>query len=171
MRSVNGRLSFSRTVNYVYAAGEAERAADTWERAVSRLHLTRDFQLNSQSLGACFTPEKSVGGTAWPNFLTVDDSTAKVILLWFNSTLGLMSYWWNGTRQQLGRTRVTISAIPSLIALDTQSFDKDMVEQTDRLFDKFCDAEFLPANDACQDKNRIALDNALFDLLGVSSIC
>ena len=45
-------------------AGEAERAADTWERAVSRLHLTRDFQLNSQSLGACFTSEKSVGGTS-----------------------------------------------------------------------------------------------------------
>ena len=75
-------------------AGEEERAADTWERAVSRLHLTRDFRLNSQSLGACFTPEKSVGGRAWPNFLTDDDSTAKVILLWFNSTLGLMSYWW-----------------------------------------------------------------------------
>ena len=150
-------------------AGEEERAADTWERAVSRLHLTRDFQLNSQSLGACFTPEKSVGGTAWPNFLTADDSTAKVILLWFNSTLGLMSYWWNGTRQQLGRTRVTISAIPSLITLNTQSFDKDMIEQTDHLFNKFSNVEFLPANEACQDKNRIALDNALFDLLGVSS--
>ena len=149
-------------------AGEAERAADTWERAVSRLHLTRDFQLNSQSLGACFTSEKSVGGRAWPNFLTDDDSTAKVILLWFNSTMGLMSYWWGGTRQQLGRTVVTISAIPSLIALDTQSFDKDMVEQTDHLFDKFSNVEFLPANEACQDKNRIALDNALFDLLGVS---
>ena len=150
-------------------AGEEERAADTWERAVSRLHLTRDFRLNSQSLGACFTPEKSVGGRAWPNFLTDDDSTAKVILLWFNSTLGLMSYWWGGTRQQLGRTVVTISALPSLLALDTQSFDKDMIEQTNHLFDKFSNVEFLPANEACQDKNRIALDNALFDLLGVSS--
>ena len=43
-----------------------------------------------------------------------------------------------------------------------------MAEQADRLFDKFIDVEFLPANEACQDKNRIALDNALFDLLGVS---
>ena len=149
-------------------AGEAERAADIWERVVSRLHLTRDFRLNSQSLGACFTPEKSVGGRSWPNFLTADDSTAKVILLWFNSTSGLMSYWWGGTRQQLGRTVVTISAIPSLIALDTQSFDKDMIEQTDHLFNKFSNVEFLPANEAYQDKNRIALDKTLFDLLGVS---
>ena len=149
-------------------AEESVRAVDTWERAVSQLHLTRDFQLNSQSLGACFTPEKSVGGRAWPNFLTADDSTAKVILLWFNSSLGLMSYWWGGTRQQLGRTAVTISALPSLLALDIQQFNDDMKEQADHLFNRFSRVEFLPANEASQDENRIALDNTLFGLLGVS---
>lgn len=148
--------------------GEDKRAADIWERVVSRLHLTLDFRLNSQSLGACFTPEKSVGGTAWPNFLTADDSTARALLLWFNSTLGLMSYWWGGTRQQLGRTRVTISAIPSLLALDTRQFKKSDFNSYKDLFKRFEKETFLPANEACQDNNRIALDNALFDLLGVS---
>ena len=149
--------------------GQAERAANTWEHAVSRLHLTRDFQLNSQSLGACFTPEKSVGGRAWPNFLTPDDPTAKMILIWFNSTLGVMSYWWGGTRQQLGRTVVTISALPSLIALDTRQFKKSDYNSWDKLFKQFEKEAFLPANEAFQDKNRIALDSALFDLLGISS--
>ena len=82
-------------------SGQEERAGSIWEHTVSRLHLSRDFQLNSQSLGACFTLEKSVGGRAWPNFITANDSIGKVILLWFNSTLGMMSYWWCGTRQQL----------------------------------------------------------------------
>ena len=148
--------------------GETERAAGIWEHAVSRLHLNRDFQLNSQSLGACFTLEKSVGGTAWPNFLTADDSTARALLLWFNSTLGVMSYWWGGTRQQLGRTRVTISAIPSLLALDTRQFKKSDFNSYKDLFKRFEKETFLPANEASQDNNRIALDNALFDLLGVS---
>ena len=148
--------------------GQAERAANIWEHAVSRLHLTRDFQLNSQSLGACLTPEKSVGGRAWPNFLTPDDSIARMLLLWFNSTLGLMSYWWGGTRQQLGRTVVTISAIPSLLALDTRQFKNTDFNSYDKLFKRFEKETFLPANEACQDQNRIALDNALFDLLGVS---
>ena len=148
--------------------GESERAAVTWERAVTRLHLTRDFQLNSQSLGACFTPEKSVGGRAWPNFIAADDSVEKVILLWFNSTLGLMSYWWCGTRQQLGRTVVTISALPSLLALDTKQFKKTDFNSWENLFKQFEKETFLPANVAFQDNNRIALDNAIFDLLGVS---
>ena len=149
--------------------GQAERAANIWEHAVSRLHLTRDFQLNSQSLGACFTPEKSVGGRAWPNFLTPDEPTAKMILIWFNSTLGVMSYWWGGTRQQLGRTVVTISALPSLTALDTRQFKMSDYNSWDKLFKQFEKETFLPANEAFQDKNRIALDSALFDLLGISS--
>ncbi len=149
-------------------AGQSERVANIWEYSVSRLHLTRDFRLNSQSLGACFTPEKSVGGTAWPNFIASDDFSEPVILLWFNSTLGLMSYWWGGTRQQLGRTRVTISAIPSLLALDTRQFNKGDLSSWDELFKRFEKETFLPANEAYQDNNRIALDNAIFDLLGIS---
>ena len=97
-----------------------------------------------------------------------DSSSEKVILLWFNSTLGLMSYWWGGTRQQLGRTRVTISAIPSLLALDTRQLKKTDFNSWDELFKRFEKETFLPANEACQDQNRIALDNALFDLLKVS---
>ena len=149
-------------------SGQEERAGSIWEHTVSRLHLSRDFQLNSQSLGACFTLEKSVGGRAWPNFITANDSIGKVILLWFNSTLGMMSYWWCGTRQQLGRTVVTISAIPSLLALDTRQFKKTDFYSWENLFIRFEKETFLPANEAFQDSNRIALDNALFDLLGIS---
>ena len=149
-------------------AGQKQKAADIWKRVVSRLHLTIDFRLNSQSLGACFTPEKSIGGSAWPNFIAVDDSSERILLLWFNSTLGLMSYWWGGTRQQLGRTRVKISAIPSLLALDTRQVNKSDFNSWHELFKRFKQKSFLPANEACQDNNRIALDNAIFDLLGIS---
>ena len=37
------------------------RAAERWNRAASRLHANRDFQLNSQSLVMCLTPEKCLG--------------------------------------------------------------------------------------------------------------
>ncbi len=149
--------------------GQAERSANIWEHSVSRLHLTLDFRLNSQSLAACFTPEKSVGGTAWPNFIPADDASQSVILLWFNSTLGLMSYWWGGTRQQLGRTRVTISALPSLLTLDTRQFDQTRFNSWNELCKRFEKTTFLPANEACQDHNRIALDNAILDLLGIAA--
>ena len=49
------------------------RAIERWNSAASRLHANRDFQLNSQSLAMCLTPEKCLGGRAWPNIVPGDE--------------------------------------------------------------------------------------------------
>ena len=148
--------------------GSEEQAADVWQRFASRLHLTVNFQVNSQSLAACLTPEKTLGGTAWPNFILEDIEHEKAVLLWFNSTLGLMGYWWAGTRQQLGRTRVQITTIPSLLSIDARELDKRALRKADSLFERFRGVEFLPANESYHDPGRKALDEALLvELLGV----
>ncbi len=145
------------------------KAAEAWKLSASYLHLNNDFRLNSQSLAACMTPEKTLGGTAWPNFILDNIEYEKAIVLWFNSTLGLMSYWWTGSRQQLGRTRVQITALPSLLAIDTRQFDMETIKKIDGLFERFREIEFLPANESYRDANRKALDEALLvELLGVS---
>ena len=41
--------------------------------AASRLHANLDFRLNSQSLAMCLTPEKCLGGRAWPNIVPGDE--------------------------------------------------------------------------------------------------
>ena len=43
--------------------GDETRAVERWNCAASRLHANLDFQLNSQSLAMCLTPEKCLGGT------------------------------------------------------------------------------------------------------------
>ena len=43
----------------------AERALEVWATA-TRLHINRDFRLNSQALAACVTAEECIGGRAWP---------------------------------------------------------------------------------------------------------
>ena len=155
------------------AEQEKKSAKQVFAESTSRLHINRDFQLNSQSLGACLTPEISAGGRSWPNFLVTDVPEKKVpviekaLLIWFNSTFGLMSYWWGGTRQQLGRSVVTISALPSLIALDTRELKQSQLDSIERIFEKFRERTFKPANEACEDKDRIELDNDLLDILGV----
>ena len=145
------------------------KAADVWKRYASRLHLNVDFRLNSQSLAACLTPEKTLGGRAWPNFILDNIEYEKAIVLWFNSTLGLMSYWWKGTRQQLGRVGVKITALPSLLSVDPRQFDRGKIKKAEDLFEQFREVEFLPANESYHDANRRALDEALLvELLGVS---
>lgn len=65
----------------VVRPGCDKRALTVWQTA-SRLHFTRDFQLNSQSLAACLTSSPILGGTAWPNFRLHESRWDELIVLW-----------------------------------------------------------------------------------------
>ena len=144
------------------------RAAQRWNSAASHLHVNRDFQLNSQSLAMCVTPEKCLGGTAWPNVLPCDERHEIPLLLWCNSTLGLLMYWWKGTRQQVGRARITITAIPDLPVLDPRTLTNNQLDHCHTVFENFRDRSLLPANEAYRDETRKALDRTL--LFGTTSV-
>ena len=143
------------------------RAVRVWETA-TRLHFNRDFRLNSQSLASCITDDRSIGGHAWPNFRLRDLKCEEATALWANSTLGLVSFWWAGGRQQQGRARLTISQLPMLLTLDVRRLSGDQITTSREMFAEFLDYEFLPANEAYHDPARQALDHAvLIDLLGL----
>jgi hypothetical protein len=71
--------------------GLLDKALDVWLTA-TRLHFNRDFRLNSQSLAACLTPNGTIGGVAWPSFKPDEESWNLPLLLWANTTLGLMCF-------------------------------------------------------------------------------
>ena len=153
-----------------------EEAAETYTNTATRLHFNLDFQLNSQSLAACMTPEPSLGGTAWPNFLIEGEdsdlvlSYEKIIALWANTTFGLMAFWWLGTRQQTGRARLTITVLPDLVVLNPLNLTNVQLEGASSIFDLFRKRQFLPANEAYRDQTRWDLDHAvLCDLLQLPS--
>ena len=89
-------------------------------------------------------------------------------MLWLNSTLGLMCHWWNGNRQHIGRSRITVTTLPNLMVLDPRQFGHEAQAKVNDLFEKFSEARFLPANESFRDPSRIALDKALLvERLGV----
>ena len=144
-----------------------DRAVAAWQTA-TRLHFNRDFQINSQSLAACLTPERALGGTAWPNFRLHDERWDEAMALWANSTPGLMSFWWAGSRQQQGRARITISGLPTLMVLDPRALPEAKLDQAAAIFERFRSVALMPANEAYRDDTRQALDRAvLVELLGL----
>lgn len=147
---------------------DEERAADRWNTSASRLHASLDFRLNSQSLAMCLTPEKCLGGTAWPNIIPNDENHEFPLLLWCNSTLGLLLHWWKGTRQQAGRSRLTITAVPHLPVLDPRTLTDQQTDHCRAIFDDLKDQDFLPANEAYRDATRKVLDRNL--LFGRASV-
>lgn len=146
------------------------KAVKDWLRTASRLHANRDFQLNSQSLAMCLTPEKCLGGRAWPNIIPRNERHEIPLLLWCNSTLGLLMHWWKGTRQQAGRSIITITAIPDLPVLDPRALTEDQMTHCREVYERFKGKELLPANEAYRDPVRQELDHwLLIDVLGLGS--
>jgi len=137
-----------------------ERAPELWREA-TRLHINRDFQLNSQMLGACITPKRCLGGRAWPSFVATETAWEQPLALWANTTLGLIGHWWVGTRQQNGRAMLSIRLLPELPALDCAALTPAQLEALDQVFDEFGQRTLLPANEAWRDTTRHALDEAV----------
>ena len=149
--------------------GCEDKALRIWASA-SRLHFSLDFRLNSQPLAACLTPEPCVGGRAWPAFKPDDERWATAVLLWANTTLGLISFWWAGTRQQQGRSNLTVLRLPELAALDPRALTDEQLSAAAGIFDRLADKRLLPANEAWRDETRQELDRmVLADLLGLDA--
>ena len=147
--------------------GAQEKAERVWNTA-TRLHFSRDFQLNSQSLAACLTKERTIGGRAWPSFQMGFRGYEKVMVLWANTTLGLLLFWWTGSTQQAGRACLSISRLPDLHVLDVRCLTTHQIAASKKIFGDFKERDFLPANEAYRDPARQDLDRQiLIGLLGL----
>ena len=105
---------------------------------------------------------------AWPNFIPEREDWTTPLVLWSNTTLGLLAFWWIGSCQQQGRACLTITQLPRLTVLDPRSLSQEQLAQAEAIFERFKEKEFLPANEAYRDDARHALDRAvLIDLLNL----
>ena len=146
-----------------------KQAQLAWKGTATRLHFNRDFRVNSQPLAACMTPDPSIGGTAWPNFICGNRKWERALVLWANTTCGLIAFWWAGTRQQQGRARLPISLLPTLVALDVRKLAEEQLSRADAIFESYMNQHLRPANEAWDDRVRQNLDRSvLIDLLDLS---
>ena len=146
--------------------GMEKKAAEAWATA-SRAHLTLDFRFNSQPLAAAFTKGKSIGGTAWPNVFFPNEKFDYAFVVWCNSTLGLLKFWWYSNLQHGGRGRITISVAETLSILDLRALNDEQLAVAEEIFEEFREKELKPAYLADADPNRALLDRRVIcDLLG-----
>ena len=146
--------------------GMEAKAIAIWQTA-SRSHLNLDYRFNSQPLAAAFTENDSIGGRAWPNVRFDDRQFEYAFVIWANSTLGLLSFWWHSNRQVAGRGTTTITGISALPVLNFRELSDDQLVMAELIFDEFRDKELKPAYLADIDPNRGLLDRRVVcDLLG-----
>ena len=148
--------------------GMESKAAVVWATA-SRAHLNREFTFGSQALAVAFTERDSVGGRVWPNVLFGSRRFDYAFVVWGNSTLGLLQYWWHASRQQSSKAGMAIRSADSLAVLDFRALSDDQLLMAELIFDEFRDKELKPAYLADADRNRALLDRRVIcDLLDLN---
>ena len=78
------------------------KVAEIWNTA-SHCHFNRDFRFNSQSTGMQFTPRRTIGGRAWLSIRLSSVEQEKALVLWANTSLGMLLHWWHSNKQQSGK--------------------------------------------------------------------
>ena len=157
---IERQMSVHHDSRGVIRPGETDAALTIWKSA-TRLHFNLDFRLTSQSLSACMTPELTLGGRAWPSFTLFQEEWEKPVVLWANSTLGLLFHWWTGSRQQSGRANLTVSTLPDLLVLDPRELSSEQIERCGSLYDDLAERQMLRAKNAFRDETRHELDKRL----------
>ncbi len=152
--------------------GRKDDADAFWQQRACCLHFNRHFQLNSQALAACRTPQPTLGG-GWPTVKLTNEEWEPAAVLWHNTTLGLITWWLIGSRQQLGRCIVPVSQLPELPTLDYRQLTQAQHAKAAAIYARFTEGDarltLRPANEAYRDEARALLDRAVMEeLLGLN---
>jgi hypothetical protein len=143
-----------------------EKANRIWEIS-SHCHFNRDFQFNSQSTSMQFTSRKTIGGRAWPSIKLSNIEQEKALVLWANSSFGLLLHWWHANKQQAGRGSIGVSALASLPVLDVTKLSKEKLDKAVTIFEDLKHRELRPVNEIARDPVRAELDTRLaIEILG-----
>jgi hypothetical protein len=134
-----------------------QKIASVWATA-SHSHFNRDFRFNSQSTAMQFTPRPAIGGRAWLSVRLSSPEHEKALVLWANTSLGLLQYWWHANKATSGRGTIAKSALHDLSVLDVTALTPEQVAEAAKLFDELSSEPLLPFNEIDQDAARQELD-------------
>jgi hypothetical protein len=133
------------------------KVANIWNSA-SYCHFNRDFRFNSQSTGMQFTPRRTIGGRAWLSIRLSTVEQEKALVLWANSSLGLLLHWWYANKQQSGRGSVGKLPLQNLPILDVTELNPKQLAKAVRVFDAMSGQQLLPLHEIDRDPIRKELD-------------
>jgi hypothetical protein len=134
-----------------------QKVSNVWETA-SHCHFNQNFQFNSQATGMQFTARRTIGGRAWLSIKLASVKQEKTLVLWGNTSLGLLLHWWHANKQQRGRGNVGKEALQSLPVLNIMALSSKQLEAAVKLFDAMSGKELLPFHEIDHDPVRLELD-------------
>ncbi len=109
-----------------------------------------------------------MGGRAWLSISLETTAKEKALVLWGNSTFGMLMYWWRANKQQSGRGSIAVWALKALPVLNVNELSAKQLAKAGEIFDQMQTRRLLPLNEIDHDENRHEIDRLLArDVLGL----
>lgn len=156
------------TDRYIHAkCGHEETAERYWARQ-SRLLLCVQPRLNTARITAAWVSEPTIG-SAWvpcrpKNESVVSLQWEKAMSVWFNSTLGIIGVVGTGSPRIFARPALSMDAMRRL---PIPEFSPEHLDYLATVFDFNATTEMLTFAELNRDAVRLALDNAIADVLSL----
>jgi len=151
------------------AEGRHLRDADLmWSRA-GRIMVTARLRLNTYRLAAVLLPIRALGSGWWPLHVSddLDDRAHKAIVLWLNSTLGLLTLLATRVDTEGAWTQFKKPNLEEMMVLDPRSLEDDQLTRLARTFDEIASEPVGRFPDMGTDRVRDVIDTALASTLGL----
>ncbi|WP_373503123.1 hypothetical protein [Aestuariivirga sp.] len=136
--------------------------------SASHCHFNRDFRFNSQATSMQFTPRRTIGGRAWLSIKLKSEKHEKALVVWANTSLGMLLHWWHANKQQAGRCSIGKTSLLALPTLDVDTLTTSQLDAAAKVFDDFSARSLKPLHEVDTDSVRAELDERfLTEVLGV----
>ena len=135
----------------------------------SRGHFNIDLRFNSHSLVMAFTEQDAIGISRLSNLVLEYPIWDYALMLWGNSTLGLLCYWLSCSKQQAGRGISSKASLELMPTLDVRQLSNEALANAERIFNSLKHQQMLPFNQMDEDPVRHELDRLLLsEVLGIT---
>lgn len=138
---------------------EVDRKVESVWASASHCHFSRDFRFNSQSTSMQFTPRRTIGGHAWISIQVASPELEKALVLWANTSMGLLLHWYSASKQQSGRGRMGVLVLREFPILDVTALAPTQLDEAVKLFDLLSGMPLLPMHEIDKDPARKQLDD------------
>jgi hypothetical protein len=143
------------------------KVAAIWATA-SHCHFNQNFQFNSQPTAMQFTQRRTIGGRAWLSIRLETEEQEKALVLWANTTFGLLQHWYHANKQQSGRGNIGRTALGDLPVLDVKAINAKQLKAAVKIFDDLKGKSLLPFHELDKDPARHKLDERFaLEVLGL----
>ena len=105
-----------------------------WEKTRSCIHINLELRSTSQRLAFAYTDDPTIGGSAWASISMHDqyEKYEKSMVVWGNTTLGILCRWYVSSKQQLGRLRLGVNTAKDMSVLDFTMLKDDQISELEK---------------------------------------